>query len=159
LWIGHNSLLRSLMAIASDRRLKWKTWHSAGVLAGGSACAWNGIGRELACYNPRLQKINVEPGEDSSARKEGKGQAQSRLDQLDKALSALTGVSGVGGSNEISGLAHRSGKRKAMSAAARKRIAAARRAHWAKWKAAQRTSKPNGTSFSTLRFTDISFSP
>ena len=71
--MGHNSLLRSLMAIASDWRLKWKTWQSAGVLAGGSACGWNGIGRELACYNSWLRKINVEPGEGSSALKEGKG--------------------------------------------------------------------------------------
>lgn len=66
-------------------------------------------------------------------------QAHRRLDQLDKALKALTRVSGVGGSKERSSLAHRSGKRKAMSADARKRIAAAQRARWAKWKAAQRT--------------------
>jgi hypothetical protein len=66
-------------------------------------------------------------------------QALSGLDQLDKALTALAGVSGVGGSNGRSSLAHRSGKRKTMSADARKRIAAAQRARWAKWKAAQRT--------------------
>ena len=78
------------------------------------------IGRELACYNSRLQKINVEPGEGSSALNEGNGQAQSRLDRLDKALNALTGVSGVGGSNvRRSSLAHTSGKHNTMSAAAR----------------------------------------
>ena len=67
-------------------------------------------------------------------------QAQSRLDQLNKALKALTGVSGVGGSHgKSSTLAHTTGKRKTMSADARKRIAAAQRARWAKWKAARRT--------------------
>ena len=65
-------------------------------------------------------------------------QAQSRLDQLDKALKALTGVSEVGGINGRSSLAHRSGKRKTMSADARKRIAAAQRGRWTKWKATRR---------------------
>lgn len=57
-------------------------------------------------------------------------QAARNLDQLDAALKVLSGLGSV-----------RRGKRGAtnrrtMSAAARKRIAAAQRARWAKWKAA-----------------------
>jgi hypothetical protein len=84
-------------------------------------------------------------------------QAQSRLDQLDKALNALTGVSGVGGSNGRSSLAHTPGKRKTMPAYARKQIASAQRARWAKWKAAHERSKRNRTAFSTFPFTDTPF--
>ena len=28
----------------------------------GSACGWNGVGLRLACYDPRLRKINFEAG-------------------------------------------------------------------------------------------------
>lgn len=65
-------------------------------------------------------------------------QAQRRIEQLDAALKALTGVSGVDGINERRSRAQASGKRKTMSPASRKRIAAAQRARWAKWKAARR---------------------
>ena len=65
-------------------------------------------------------------------------QAQRRIEQLNAALKALTGVGGVGGTHERRSRAQASGKRKTMSPAARKRIAAAQRARWAKWKAAQR---------------------
>lgn len=57
--------------------------------------------------------------------KEERQQAQRRIEQLDEALKALTG-------------AQASRKRRIMSAAARKRIAAAQRARWAKWKATHR---------------------
>lgn len=56
-------------------------------------------------------------------------QAQKRIEQLDEALNALTGVIRVGGIKR---------KRRIMSPAARKRIAAAQRARWAKWKRTQR---------------------
>jgi hypothetical protein len=65
--------------------------------------------------------------------------AQKKIEQLDEALRALTGVS-RGGSNQRRTRAQTSGKYKPMSAAARKRIAAAQRARWAKWKAAQKSS-------------------
>jgi hypothetical protein len=65
-------------------------------------------------------------------------QAQKRIEQLDEALRALTGVSRVGGSNRRGSGAQTSGRRKPMSATARKRIAAAQRARWAKWNAARR---------------------
>jgi hypothetical protein len=66
-------------------------------------------------------------------------QAQKRIEQLDGALKALAGLSGVRGTTVGRGLGQRpAGTRPTMSAAARKRIAAAQRARWAKWKAAQR---------------------
>ena len=62
-------------------------------------------------------------------------QAQRRIEQLDEALRAL---GGLGGSRGRTGRAQISGKRRTMSVAARKRIAAAQRARWAKWKAARK---------------------
>ncbi len=62
-------------------------------------------------------------------------QAQRRVDQLNEALKALGGFVGLRGRT---GRAQISGKRRTMSAAARKRIAAAQRARWAKWKAAHK---------------------
>jgi len=58
-------------------------------------------------------------------------QAQRRLEQLDEALRVL---GGLGGSRRTARTTI-SGKRPTMSTAARKRIAAAQRARWAKWKA------------------------
>ena len=55
---------------------------------------------------------------------------QKQIEGLDSALSALSGLNGVGRSR-------RGGPRR-MSAAARKRIADAQRARWAKWKAAHK---------------------
>ncbi len=63
-------------------------------------------------------------------------EAQKTVEQLDQALAALGSVNGLrsrGRSSRVVGK-----KRRTMSAAARKRIAAAQRARWAKWKAAQR---------------------
>jgi hypothetical protein len=66
-------------------------------------------------------------------------QAQRRVEQLGEALKALTGIGALRGTTTRHSRAHASGrKRRTMSAAARKRIAAAQRARWAKWKAAQR---------------------
>jgi hypothetical protein len=64
-----------------------------------------------------------------------RNQAQKRVEQLDEALKALAGF-GRGGT-EIHHV-RASGKRRTMSATARKRIAAAQRARWAKWKAAKK---------------------
>lgn len=65
-------------------------------------------------------------------------QAQTRVEHLDQALEALTGGSGAGGVNGKRRPAERSGRPKTLSTAARKRISAAQRARWAKWKAARR---------------------
>lgn len=66
-----------------------------------------------------------------------RNQAQRKIEQMDAALRALTSLSGTGGATKFTrGRASR--KRKPMSAAARKRIAAAQRARWAKWKAAKK---------------------
>ena len=69
--------------------------------------------------------------------KKERNQLQKRVEQLDEALKAMTGSGGV----RRSGLAQPSRKRKPMSAAARKRIAAAQRARWAKWKAAHHAKR------------------
>jgi len=69
-----------------------------------------------------------------------RNQAQRRIEHLDEALKALAGLGGVRGRVVARvGRAQMPGKkRRTMSAAARKRIAAAQRARWAKWKAARR---------------------
>jgi hypothetical protein len=63
-------------------------------------------------------------------------QARRKLEQLDSALSALASLTPTGKTGHAQALG---GKRRTMSAAARKRIAAAQRARWAKWKAARRS--------------------
>ena len=60
--------------------------------------------------------------------------AQKTVQQIDAALAALNGL-GYKGSKTGRRL---SGGRRTMSVAARRRIAAAQRARWAKWKAAQK---------------------
>ena len=66
-----------------------------------------------------------------------RNEAQKRIEQLDEALKALTGVSRGRGGTKFHNV-RASGKRRTMSAAARKRISAAQRARWAKWKAAKK---------------------
>ena len=56
-------------------------------------------------------------------------QVEVELTRIDAAITALQGVSGKG-DNRLGGP-----RRRNMSAAARKRIADAQRARWAKWKA------------------------
>ena len=64
-------------------------------------------------------------------------QARRTFEQLDEALKALGSLGGLrGGVGRAQTLGK---KRRTMSAAARKRIAAAQRARWAKWKAARRS--------------------
>jgi hypothetical protein len=60
-------------------------------------------------------------------------QTQAKLDRLNTALKVLAEV-GTAGSRVV-GRPTTSGKRRPMSAAAKKRIAAAQRARWAKWRA------------------------
>jgi len=64
-------------------------------------------------------------------------QAQTQIDQLNEALKALTGLDGVRTIARRGPAPRRAGARRTMSAAARKRIAVAQRARWAKWKVAQ----------------------
>jgi hypothetical protein len=63
-------------------------------------------------------------------------QAQRTVEQLDDALKALGSLGGF--RRRLRGAQMRGKKRRTMSAAARKRIAAAQRARWVKWKAARR---------------------
>ena len=68
-----------------------------------------------------------------------RNQALRSIKQLDEALKALSGVGALRGTTTRHDRAQASGsKRRTMSAAARKRIAAAQRARWAKWKAAHK---------------------
>ena len=68
--------------------------------------------------------------------KKERDQVQRRVEQLDEALKALGNLGGLQGRV---GRAQTAGKpRRTMSVAARKRIAAAQRARWAKWKASRR---------------------
>jgi hypothetical protein len=60
--------------------------------------------------------------------------AQKTLGQIDAALAALDGL----GHKAPRTFQRRSGGRRTMSGAARRRIAAAQRARWAKWKAAHK---------------------
>lgn len=61
--------------------------------------------------------------------------AQREVEQLNAALVALGGLGNV---NRRSTRVRVTGKRRPMSANARKKIAVAQRARWAKWKAARR---------------------
>ena len=56
--------------------------------------------------------------------KQERARAQSEVERLDAAINALRGVGSSSGP----------GRRRRLSVAARKRIAAAQRARWAKWK-------------------------
>jgi hypothetical protein len=58
-----------------------------------------------------------------------------QVKKLDKAIVVLRKLAG---SNGLSAVRKATPKRRSMSAAARRKIAAAQRARWAKWKAAQR---------------------
>ena len=66
--------------------------------------------------------------------KQERARAQKEVEKLDAAIRVLSGLTGTkrGLGRGRAGI----GKRRTMSAAARKRIAAAQRARWAKWKAA-----------------------
>ena len=61
--------------------------------------------------------------------------AQKEVEQLNAALAALGSLGHASGRSPRIGAVK---KRRPMSAAARKRIAAAQRARWAKWKSARR---------------------
>ena len=63
-------------------------------------------------------------------------EAQKKVEQLDQALAALGAVS----KSRTTGRGQKpSPKRRTMSAAARKKIAKAQRARWAKWKTARKS--------------------
>jgi hypothetical protein len=70
--------------------------------------------------------------------KKERDHSQKRIEQLDQALKALTAISTKRTTTGRRGRVGVSAKPRTMSAAARKRIAAAQRARWAKWKAPRR---------------------
>ena len=95
---------------------------------------WESVDGERSRESGLLQSLPEEKSMSNLAKvvqqlRNERVQAQTRIEQLDEALKALTGVGGRRGTT---------GTRRTMSAAARKRIAAAQRARWAKWKAARK---------------------
>jgi hypothetical protein len=68
--------------------------------------------------------------------KKEREQTRAKLTQLDTALKVLGDVETAG--SRANGRRMRSVSRRPMSAAAKKRIAAAQRARWAKWRAGQK---------------------
>src|SRR6266478_6441852 len=104
--------------------LKWLVWRE---LRGGNLLTLGG------CYNscPRETMSNL-ANVVQQLQKE-REQAQRTVEQLDEALKALGSLEGLRGKVGRVGRAQTLGKkRRTMSAAARKRIAAAQRARWAK---------------------------
>jgi len=79
----------------------------------------------------KLQKV-------VAALKRERDRAQKKLAQLNAALAALASQTTAG--SRVSGT-QQARKRKPLSASARRRIAAAQRARWAKWKASHPTRK------------------
>jgi len=65
-----------------------------------------------------------------------RAEAQKQVEQLDQALAALGSIDGLRSRGSNPQKVGRKGR--TMSVAARRRIAAAQRARWAKWKAAQK---------------------
>jgi hypothetical protein len=63
-------------------------------------------------------------------------EAQRKVEQLERVLAALGGLDGA--QTRRSGTSKLGTKHGTMSAQARKKIAAAQRARWAKWKAARK---------------------
>lgn len=91
--------------------------------------------RSIICYNSKIEgesqmtSISQILSELQAQRK----QAETELNRIDTAISALQGLGGKGDGSRTAGP-----RRRVMSAAARKRIADAQRARWAKWKAKQK---------------------
>src|SRR5215469_16409931 len=85
-------------------------------------------GRSMSNLASVVQQLKVE-----------RDQVQGRLDQLDRALQALDGLGGLPRSGSRGPRLVRT--RRTMSAAARRRIAAAQRARWAKWRAGKRAKR------------------
>ena len=67
---------------------------------------------------------------------EQRGKVQRELDRLNTAIGALRGANTLNGSKPLGAASPK--PRRTMSAAARKKIAAAQRARWAAWKAKQK---------------------
>ena len=87
-------------------------------------------------YNPSREELMLNLRKVVQQLKNERARTQAKLDQLDTALKVLGEVGTTG--SRTAGRRTTSGNRRPMSAAAKKRIAAAQRARWAKWKAAQK---------------------
>jgi predicted RNase H-like nuclease (RuvC/YqgF family) len=101
-----------------------------------SRSARQALQRRAGCYNfsPRETMSNLVKV--VAQLRQQRDEAQRTVEQLDRALAALDSVDGLRSRGRGSHVVGRKGR--TMSTAARKRIAAAQRARWAKWKAAQK---------------------
>jgi hypothetical protein len=131
LWTGQYSLRRSLIAFPPGRIGEISRWYVAiGTVAIGKRVS------PMGCYNacPRGTMTNL-TGVIRTLRKE-RQRVHGEMERLNAALAALGSLAGLEGKAKRS----RAPKvRRPMSAAARKKIAAAQRARWAKWKKNKRT--------------------
>ena|SRR6266567_2617477 len=91
--------------------------------------------RERAGTIPAREELMLNLSKVIHHLKQERDQTRARLDQLDTALKVLENVGTAG---RRSGRGATSAKRRTMSASARRRLAVAQRARWAKWKAAQK---------------------
>jgi hypothetical protein len=87
-------------------------------------------------YNPSREELMLNLSKVVRQLKHAREQTRVKLAQLDTALKVLGEVASTG--PKANGRRNTAGKRRPMSAAAKKRIADAQRARWAKWKAARK---------------------
>jgi hypothetical protein len=87
-------------------------------------------------YNPSREELMLKLSKVVQQLKKEREQTQAKLGQLDTALKVLGEVGTTG--LRANGRRMRSVSRTPMSAAARRKIAAAQRARWAKWRTAQK---------------------
>jgi hypothetical protein len=109
-----------------------------------SAVGWRSWGGNLStqtgCHNSCKRETMSKLANVVQQLQKERDQARRRVEQLDEALKALGSLGGLrGGVGRVRRAQTVGKKRRTMSAAARKRIAAAQRARWAKWKAARRS--------------------
>jgi hypothetical protein len=90
----------------------------------------------VGCYNSSPRETMSNLVKVVAQLRKQRDDAQKRVEQLDQVLAALGSLDGLRARGRSPKRIGR--KRRTMSAAARRKIAAAQRARWAKWKAAQR---------------------
>jgi hypothetical protein len=90
----------------------------------------------VGCYNSSPRETMSNLVKVVAQLRQQRDEAQKQVDRLDQALAALGSIYGLRSRGRNSRNVGRKGR--TMSAAARRRIAAAQRARWAKWKAAQK---------------------
>ena len=137
-----------LSAAARNRSVNWANFvgtqssHCVLLLIGlicgieSRQTGWKPFAVRVGCYNSSPRETMSNLVKVVAQLRKQREEAQKTVEQLDQALAALGSVDGLRSRGRGSQKVGRAGR--TMSAAARKRIAAAQRARWAKFKAAQR---------------------